>query len=172
MTAAASLAGASLLIIASGLVWTARLLHVGNLDAHGLAAKLGTPRPTSAADWPELRLRAVVPQPERPSMVLLLAEWPAHPERASTLLLDLAGEAERSLALLAQWCSARASVSPTRPGPGQIELRRRQSLDRVRARLLAEDAIPLLSGHAGTGQKGAGHPGRPGASAIGAPGVD
>jgi hypothetical protein len=157
MTAAALLAGASLLIIASGLVWTARLLHVGNLDAHGLATKLGTPHPSSAADWPELRLRAVVPQPEQPSTVLLLVQWPAHPERASTLLLDVAGEAERSLDLLARWCSARASVSPSRPGPGQIELRRRQSLDRVTASLLAEDAVPLR---------------QPGSPALGASGVD
>ena len=39
MTAAASLAGAWLLIVAAGLYWTARLVHTGNLDAHDLAEK-------------------------------------------------------------------------------------------------------------------------------------
>lgn len=75
--------------------------------------------------------------------MLLLVEWPARGNQA-TLLVDLGGADPRSLSLLSQWCAARASVSPSRCGPGELELRRRQSLDRVRALLVAEDAVTAL----------------------------
>lgn len=141
MIVAATVAGVCLLVTA-GLAWTARLLHVGNLDALGLAEKVATPEPRSALDWPELQVRAVVPQDiaGEPSLVLLLVEWPAHRECAATLLVDFSGANQRSLPLLAQWCAARASVSPTRRGHGELELRRRQSLDRVCGVLVAEDS--------------------------------
>jgi len=141
MIAAAALAGGCLLIIAAGLAWTARLVRVGTLDALALAEKVGTPRPVSVLDWPELNLRAVVPQniPGEPALVLVLVEWPAHRERSATLLLDLGRADQRSLPLLSQWCAARASVSPTRRADGELELRRRQSLERVRGLLIAED---------------------------------
>jgi hypothetical protein len=132
------LAGALLLMI-TGLVWTARLVHVGNLDALALAEKIGTPQPASALDWPELRLRAVVPQPGEPSLVLLFAEWPAHPDRTATMLVRLDGGGQP---LLSRWCADRASISPVRRGDG-LELRRRQSLERVRGFLVAEDALRL-----------------------------
>jgi hypothetical protein len=140
--AAAVLAGAVLLMVAAGLGWAARLLHIGGLDAQELAEKLAVPEPRSALDWPELRLRAAVPEPGAPARVLLLAEWPEHPDRAATLLVDIADEGQRSLSLLSQWCEAGVSVSPTRhPGAG-VELRRRQSLERVYGCLLAENAGP------------------------------
>jgi hypothetical protein len=139
MTAAATLAGAWLLIVAAGLYWAARLLHIGNLDAHGLAEKLGAPEPGSAIDWPELRVHAVIPQPGEPSLLLLVAVWPAHPECSSTLLLDLAPDGERSLALLSHWCATQASLSPTWLSGQQVELRRRQSLQRVSGLVLSED---------------------------------
>jgi hypothetical protein len=141
---AAAVAGACL-FIAVGLAWTARLVRIGTLDAMELAGKLAVPEPVSALDWPELHLRAVVPQDaegER-SLVLLLVEWPAHGEQA-TLLVDLGRADQLSLPLLSQWCAARASVSPSRCGPGELELRRRQSLDRVQALLVAEDPVPAL----------------------------
>jgi len=144
--AAAALAGGCLLIIAAGLAWTARLVHIGTLDALALAEKVGKPRPVSALDWPELNVRAVVPQniAGEPSLVLVLVEWPAHRERSATLLMDLGRADQRSLPLLSQWCAARASVSPTRRGDGELELRRRQSLERVRGLLLAEDpGVPV-----------------------------
>ncbi|HXW46507.1 MAG TPA: hypothetical protein VEL03_17085 [Streptosporangiaceae bacterium] len=166
MTAAATLAGAWLLIVAAGLYWTARLLHIGNLDAHGLAEKLGTPHPRSAFDWPEVRLHAVIPQPGEPTMVLLVAQWPAHPERTSTLLIDVAADGERALALLCGWCTARTSVSPSRRGGNEVELRRRQSLERVTGLLLAEDLAADCS-------DGSDVLPRPrGGSDLGAPGVD
>jgi hypothetical protein len=140
--AAAAVAGACL-FIAIGLAWSARLVHIGTVDALELADKLAVPKPVSALDWPELRVRAVVPQDvagER-SLVLLLAEWPARHQQAN-LLVDLGQADQRSLQLLSRWCADRASVSPGRCGPAELELRRRQSLERVRGFLIAEDTIP------------------------------
>jgi len=143
MTAAATLTGVSVLIVAA-LVWTARMVHIGNLDALALAQKVATPDPISAVDWPELQVRAVVPQPGEPSLVLLPVEWPAHRERAATLLVSLDRGDERSVPLLSAWCATRASVSPSRCADGRIELRRRQSLERVRGLVLTEDtSLPL-----------------------------
>jgi hypothetical protein len=162
VVAALALTGAALVIVV-GLGAAARMVHIGNLDALGLAEKLATPHPVSALDWPELRVRAVVSQPDRPSEILLLAEWPSHHERTSTLLIEIytrqqvrqlatglqlatsapdlvaLAELESQVALLSHWCDAGASVSPSRQGPAGLELRRRQSLERVRGRLLAED---------------------------------
>jgi hypothetical protein len=140
---AVALAGA-VLFIAGGLAWTARLVHIGNLDALALAEKIGTPDPVSALDWPELHVRAVIPQPGEPSVVLLRVGWPAHPEREATLLVGLDSDDPRSLPLLSRWCAARASISPAARGDRELELRRRQSLERVRGRLIAEDTAPGL----------------------------
>jgi hypothetical protein len=142
---AAALAGV-VLFIAAGLIWTARLVHVGNLDAQALAEKVAVPDPVSALDWPELHVRAVVPQPDEPPLVLLVVGWPAHPLRASTLLLALDNGDDRSLSLLSRWCSTHASISPTHRGT-RLELRRRQSLERVDAVLVAEDAAPSPPGY-------------------------
>jgi hypothetical protein len=139
-----TVAGAVLLIalIAAGLAWTARLVHVGNLDALALSEKVGTPEPVSALDWPELHVRAVVAQPDEPSVVLLRVGWPARPQLAATLLVALDGGDQQSLVLLSQWCATRASVSPARRGDTELELRRRQSLERVHGVLIAEDTAP------------------------------
>ena len=134
--------GAAVLLIAAGLAWTAYLVHVGNLDAMELAGKVATPDPVSALDWPELHVRAIVPQPGEQPLVLLLVDWPAHPQRAATLLMALDSGDDRSVPLLSQWCATQASVSPTRQGGADLELRRRQSLERVHAVLVAEDHTP------------------------------
>jgi hypothetical protein len=143
---AAAVAGV-IVFIAAGLTWTARLVHVGNLDAQALADKLEVPRPVSALDWPELRLRAVIPQPdeqlpERAPLVLLHVGWPKDPPRAAALLLALDSGDDRSLSLLTQWCAGQASVAPVRGEGAELELRRRQSLERVHAVMVAEDAMP------------------------------
>jgi hypothetical protein len=135
---AVALAGVVLLITA-GLAWTARLVHVGNLDAQDLADKVAMSAPVSALDWPELHLNAVVAQPNEQAMVLLHVDWPAHPQRAATLLLALDQDDRQSLLLLSQWCAGRASVSPARRDGAELVLRRRQSLERVYAVLVAED---------------------------------
>ena len=123
----------------AGLAWSARLLRIGNLDAMALAEKLSTPDPVSALDWPELHVRQVVEQPGEPPMVLLSVGWPARPAQAATLLVALDGTDQRSLEWLSQWCTTQASVAPTRRDDGELELRRRQSLERVHGVLLAED---------------------------------
>jgi hypothetical protein len=67
VTVAATFA-AVVLLTGAGLAWTARLVHVGNLDALALAEKVATPEPVSALDRPELHVRAIVPLPdERPN---------------------------------------------------------------------------------------------------------
>jgi hypothetical protein len=139
---AIAVGGVLVFIVTGLLVWTARLVHVGNLDAHALAEKVAVPRPVSALDWPELHLRCVVAQPDEPPLVLLLVDWPRHPRQEATLLVALDRGDDRSLALLSQWCAGAASLSPTRPRNGEygeLELRRRQSLERVHAVLITED---------------------------------
>jgi hypothetical protein len=135
---AAALAGV-ILAIAVGLAWTARRVHIGNLDARDLADKVGTPAPVSAIDWPELHLNVVVAQPDEQPVVMLHVDWPAHPQRVSTLLLALDRDDRHSLVLLSQWCAGQASVSPARRDGAEVVLRRRQSLERVHAVLVAED---------------------------------
>ena len=127
---------------AAGLAWAARLVHVGNLDALALAAKVAVPDPVSALDWPELQVRAIVPQPDERPLVLLLVSWPAHRRREATLLVALDSGDHRSVGLLPQWCSTRASVAPTRQEGAALELRRRQSLERVHGVLIAENPVP------------------------------
>jgi hypothetical protein len=139
-----TLAVAALLLSGCALAWTIRRIHIGNLDAKALADKIATPHPVSALDWPELHVREVIPEPDGIAKVLLLVEWPAYPERRSTLVMALGRGDQRSVPLLSQWCAAQASVAPTRQG-AHLELRRRQSLERVRALLIAEDPAPAWS---------------------------
>jgi hypothetical protein len=128
-----------ILFIVAGLAWTARLVYVGNLDAQALAEKAAVPAPASALDWPELHLQAVVAQPDERPLVLLHVDWPAHPERMATLLVALDRDDRQSLPMLARWRDCRASIAPTRRDGAELELRRRQSLERVHAVLIAED---------------------------------
>jgi hypothetical protein len=141
--AAIAAIGAVVLLAGAGLAWTARLVHVSNLDALELARKVSVPNPVSALDWPELRVRAIVPQPGDQSLVLLLVGWPAYPRRAATLLLAIDSGYSRSVPLLSLWCATQAPVSPTRLDGAGLELRRRQSLERVHAVLVAEDYTAL-----------------------------
>jgi hypothetical protein len=135
---AAAIAG--LAVSAAVWIWlSARLVRLGILDALALAEKTAVPDPESALDWPDMCLRAVLAEPDDESLVILHVIWPAHPARESTLLMALDPDDQRSIALLSRWCAGHASVCPMRePGTG-LELRRRQSRERVYARLLAED---------------------------------
>jgi hypothetical protein len=142
---AAALAGV-ILLIAAGLTWAARLVHIGNLDMQALADKMATPDPVSALDWPELRMQAVIPQPGGQPLVLLHVGWPARPRQSATLLVALDTGDQRSLSVLSQWCTQRASIAPVRQEGAELELRRRQSLERVRAVLVAEDTTPARYG--------------------------
>jgi hypothetical protein len=86
----------------------------------------------------------VVRQPTEQSVILLDVVWPAHPRQAATLLLALASDDVRSVPLLSEWCTNHESVAPRRLDGAELELRRRQSTDRVRALLMAEDVVPAL----------------------------
>jgi hypothetical protein len=127
-----------LLLLVAALTWTARLLRISNLDAQALAEKTAYPEPKSALEWPELRVQSVVPQPDDLSPVILQVGWPAYPQRTSTLLLELDHDEAHALSLLCQWSMTGAAVAAQRQGP-ELELRRRQTLERVHAVLLAED---------------------------------
>ncbi len=127
-----------LLLLVAALTWTARLLRISNLDAQALMEKTAYPEPKSALEWPELRVQSVVPQPDDLSPVILQVGWPAYPQRTSTLLLELDHDEAHALSLLCQWSMTGAAVAAERQGP-ELELRRRQTLERVHAVLLAED---------------------------------
>ncbi|MEU7145069.1 hypothetical protein ABZ942_36890 [Nocardia sp. NPDC046473] len=141
MGLAVGLVGITLFLV-PGLVWSAYLVCAGNMDAQALAQKMAVPQPSSALDWPELHVQAVVAQPDQESLVLLHVDWPAFPQRNATLLVSLDEGDPRSLLVLSQWCACQASVSPLRPCGEMVELRRRQSLQRVSGVLLAENPWP------------------------------
>jgi hypothetical protein len=137
----AALAGL-VVFIAVCLGLTARLVYLGNLEALALAEKTAMPEPASALDWPDLHVRAVVTAPDDQSLIMLDVYWPAHPGQAATLLVGLDRGDGQALAVLARWCAGDAAVCPARGTGTELELRRRQSLERVRASLIAEDAAP------------------------------
>jgi hypothetical protein len=60
------------------------------------------PYPTSLVDWPELRVRSAVSEPDEPLLVLLLVEWPAR-ERLATALIALEADNGEAMRLLTQW---------------------------------------------------------------------
>jgi Lrp/AsnC ligand binding domain len=127
------------LFVAAGLGWAGRRLHISNLDAQALAEKIAFPAPASAFEWPELRVQSAVPQPDDLSPVIMQVGWPAHPELVATLLVALDDHDEqRAVSVLCRWSASRAGIAALRRG-AELELRRRQSLERVHAILLAED---------------------------------
>jgi hypothetical protein len=127
------------LFVAVGLGWAGRRLHISNLDAQALAEKVAFPAPASALEWPELRVQSAVPQPDELSPVIMQVDWPAYPERIATLLVALDDHDEqRAVSVLCRWSASGAGIAALRRG-ADLELRRRQSLERVHAILLAED---------------------------------
>jgi hypothetical protein len=126
------------LFVVAGLTWAGRLLHISNLDAQALADKVAFPVPASALEWPELRVQSAVPQPDELSLVIMQVGWPAYPERVAVLLVALDRDEQRAVSLLSEWSVSGASVAAVHRG-AEVELRRRRSLERVYAILLAED---------------------------------
>ena len=124
--------------IAAGLVWTVRLLHVSGLDAQALADKVAFSEPASALEWPEMQVRSVLPEPDALSPVIVHVRWPAYPSRVAFLLVSLDHDERLAFSVLSRWSATGASVTAERRG-AELELRRRQSLERVRAILIAED---------------------------------
>jgi hypothetical protein len=124
-------------LFTAGLGWIGYLFHVGTLDANALAEKTAVPHPRSAVDWPELRLRSVLAQPDDGRFLLVSVSWPAWPDRTSILLLEVP-RASDDLHRLSGWCASEASVTPLRGPEGSVELRKRHSLERVQVHVLAE----------------------------------
>ncbi|HET9729171.1 MAG TPA: hypothetical protein VFR41_07115 [Acidimicrobiia bacterium] len=94
--------------------------------------------PTSARDWPELRVDAVVVDPDMPWRLLVLVRWPERPGPRAVLLLDTSGATTRVESLLQSWRDEGATVAPNRHGDSGVVLRRRRCPEQVRARVLAE----------------------------------
>jgi hypothetical protein len=124
--------------IAAALASAVRLVRIGARDSRDLAAKLAIPFPRCAADWPELRLDAVVPDPDRAKRVLLLARWPAYPERRTLLVLDVDAGASRAHRLLMHWRDLDASLAPDLLAGNRLLLRRRRTHDTVIAIVVRE----------------------------------
>ena len=131
----------ALVVAGLGMVMAAgaavRLLWIGNLDALDLAAKVAIPYPTTARDWPELRIDAVLPSPAG-SEVLLAVRWPGRPENRSVLVVAALDD-RAACRYLTEWCATRASLSPTPHGPSGLDLRRRRTFQRVELEVLSED---------------------------------
>lgn len=127
--------------VAASSAWAAHIIRVGARDSGELAAKLAVPVPLRAADWPELRLDAVVPDPETAAQVLLLARWPAHPEQRALLVLDVDIGASRAHSLLAHWRDLDASLSPRAIVGDRLVLRRRCTKDTVSGLVVRETSL-------------------------------
>jgi hypothetical protein len=131
--------GLAVLVVALGISagWAAHRFRVATRDSLDLAAKVHVPRPQRASDWPELRVDAVVIDPEAGNHVLVFVHWPAHPERQALLTIEVVAPGSAACRLLHQWRDVGASVSP-RADVDELVLRRRHTNDVVRARVVRE----------------------------------
>ena len=68
----------------------ARVFRIATRDATDLAGKLAVSCPRTAIDWPELRVDAVVSDPDTPNRAMVVGRWPAHPEPRALLVLEFA----------------------------------------------------------------------------------
>ena len=126
--------------VGGSVMWAVHLFRIASRDSLELAAKLATPHPRRAADWPELHLDEVVFDPAAASRVLLVARWPAHPDRRVLLDLDVDAHSARARDLLVHWCAAAASLSPTGGADDHLVLRRRRSTETVTAGVVGESS--------------------------------
>jgi hypothetical protein len=138
----AIIAVATLVIgVSASIWWAVRIIRIGASDSGDLTTKLVVPFPRRAADWPEIRLDAVVPDPEHAERMLLVARWPAHPERRALLVLEVDDDANGAERLLMGWRDADASLSPLATDTDRLVLRRRRTKDAVRALVVRESAF-------------------------------
>jgi hypothetical protein len=86
----------------------------------------------------ELRVDAVVGDPDNPWQFLVLVHSPARPDMRSVLVLDMAGARERAQRLLEEWHDTGAAVLSMRNGDGRVVLRRRRCPEQLRAHLVRE----------------------------------
>jgi hypothetical protein len=92
-------------------------------------------------DWPEVRLVAAIPQPDDRDYAIVSILWPARPWMRASLLVAIDDCPQRTMAVLSGWCSQGTPVVLRSPADGLVELRRRQSLQRLNLRLIAEDQL-------------------------------
>jgi hypothetical protein len=132
--------------VVTSLVWSLRAIRMGVRDSSDLAAKVAVPHPRRAADWPEIRLDAVVPDPESVERVLVVARWPAHPEARALLVLEVDDPTTRTHGLLMLWRDVDASLFPRTQAGTRLVLRRRRTRDAVNVRVLEETACTSTTG--------------------------
>jgi hypothetical protein len=120
------------------LVHTWRKLNVGALDAICLAAKTAVPNPSSACDWPELRIDALLVAPGDNKEALVEATWPGRPENRATLVVHFNSTKQSDLQILRGWQLQGASIVPMPSSSTGIELRRRGTRTHVDATVLSE----------------------------------
>jgi len=124
----------------SSIFWAAHLIQAGARDSGDLSSKLSIPHPRRAADWPEIRLDAVVVDPEGAARVLVIARWPAHPATRALLMLEVDEPAAPAHRLLFNWRDIEAPLSPRALAGDRLVLRRRRTNDLVSAIVLGESA--------------------------------
>jgi len=107
-------------------------------DAAGLPDPAAVPFPCRVADWPEVRLDAVVPDPEQAEHVLLVARCPAHPEVRALLVVEVDHPANFAHRLLMHWRDVGAALSQTFLDGGVLLLGVRGSDDVLSARVVRE----------------------------------
>jgi hypothetical protein len=114
-----------------------RRIRIGLLEAESLAGKTAFGHPRSALEWPECRVAGIVGSPGDGSM-LVVVEWPAHPERRAALLVS--GDPS-ALDAIRRWqaMDAHLLVEPGRP----VVLHRRNTLSRVHVEVVAEDDLSV-----------------------------
>jgi hypothetical protein len=126
------------LVTVGCLLWATRVFGIATRDAQDLTAKLAIPYPVAASDWPELRVDAVVSDPDEPHRVLIVGRWPAHPDPRALLVLELGDAQSRERQLLVRWRDSGASISPMPQAEGRVLLCRRRTTESLEARVVAE----------------------------------
>ena len=90
-------------------------------------------------DWPEWRIGTVIAEPSDEPRALVSVARPERPARTCIVLLEVQ-EPPAGLDLLNQWRDADVVVSPARLGGQSLELRPRQSSERLQV-LVISDSI-------------------------------
>ena len=128
--------------VAASLTGLVRAVRTGARASGDLAVDIALQRPRRAADWPDTRLDAVVPDPEHAERVLVVARWPARPESRALLVLEVDDPTIHTHRLLMSWRDLDAPLVARLDAGDRLMLCRRRTPDVVRARILEETALP------------------------------
>jgi len=118
-----------------------RMFRIAFHDAEDLAVKLAVPHPRRAADWPEVRVDAVVGDPDSDDRLLVVARWPARLD--ATVLLESVAitPTARARGLLERWRDADASLSPRHIADDVMTLRCRRTNDAITLLIVRESSL-------------------------------